>query len=53
MTDQNYVFDCPIGYPFASSNMCPTPASLADHLPFREPTTTRFRVIVPAQRRQS
>lgn len=52
MTDQKCVFDRPVGYPFASSNTCQTPASLAKDLPFRESTTTRFRVIVRAKQRR-
>ena len=52
MTDQMRAVDHPIGYPFVSSNTSHRPASLPQFQPFREPTTTRFRVIVPGQRRQ-
>jgi hypothetical protein len=52
MTDRKQDLRRPVESPFASLNDQLVPACLAEYLPFREPTNTRFRVLVPAQRRQ-
>jgi hypothetical protein len=52
MTDQKRYLGCPVGRPFGSLNTSECPASLAEYLPFREPTNTLFGVLVLVRKEQ-